>query len=279
MTALADAAIASIGVDNGGTSLRIKAVDRRGRLVFARSDPAPSVPKLAAFLRRTFRAHSLRPAPVLVLGSRGVWLALERDSLRRRLRGLALEVIVLSDVELAHGLFFRGGPGILLIAGTGSIAYGRHAGVIARAGGLGPRTGDEGSGYWIGRELLKTTGGSPFARSTAAVAALAPRVLRDAGRKDPVASRIVKKAARHLADLALDVARRLRATRALPVALHGGLFRSDHLRRRCVSNLREGLPGVRVRAAPSGQDAALRAALMGLDGSWKRYRDPAVPRR
>lgn len=279
MTALADAPIASIGVDSGGTSLRIKAVDRRRRLVLARDYPAPPVLKLAGFLRRVLRTHSLPPPPVLVLGSRGVWLAEERDRLRRRVRDLALEVVVLSDVELAHGLFFRGRSGILLIAGTGSIAYGRHEGVIARAGGLGPRLGDEGSGHWIGRELLKSTGRSLSARSPAAVAALAPRVLRDAGRDDPIAVEIVKRAARHLADLALDVARRLRAGRALPVALHGGLFQSDDLRKRCVSNLREGLPGVRIRAAPPGQDAAFRAALMGLDGSWKTYLDPALPGR
>src|SRR6185295_19261309 len=41
------------------------------------------------------------------------------------------------------------------IAGTGSIAYGRNAqGEAARAGGWGHMIGDEGSGYWIGREAL-----------------------------------------------------------------------------------------------------------------------------
>src|ERR1700733_7704143 len=46
-------------------------------------------------------------------------------------------------------------PGIVVIAGTGSIAYGRNAGgEAARAGGWGHMIGDEGSGYWIGREAL-----------------------------------------------------------------------------------------------------------------------------
>ena len=47
-------------------------------------------------------------------------------------------------------------PGILLLAGTGSIALGRDGrGRWARAGGLGPLLGDEGSAFWIGREWLR----------------------------------------------------------------------------------------------------------------------------
>ena len=47
------------------------------------------------------------------------------------------------------------GPGIVLIAGTGSICYGRNeAGQAARAGGWGYLLGDEGSGWWIGRRTL-----------------------------------------------------------------------------------------------------------------------------
>src|SRR5438128_1339137 len=46
-------------------------------------------------------------------------------------------------------------PGIVIVSGTGSIAYGRNAnGEAARAGGWGHMIGDEGSGYWIGREAL-----------------------------------------------------------------------------------------------------------------------------
>ncbi len=63
---------------------------------------------------------------------------------------------VVSDAEAAlHGAF-GGGPGVVLIAGTGSIAWGRdRSGTLARAGGYGHLLGDEGSGFWIGRECLK----------------------------------------------------------------------------------------------------------------------------
>src|SRR5262249_7281093 len=48
-----------------------------------------------------------------------------------------------------------GQPGVVLIGGTGSVAYGRNAaGCAARAGGWGYLAGDEGSAYWIGRESL-----------------------------------------------------------------------------------------------------------------------------
>lgn len=50
----------------------------------------------------------------------------------------------------------KGGSGILVIAGTGSIAYGiNELGITARAGGWGYRVGDEGSGYWIGTQAIK----------------------------------------------------------------------------------------------------------------------------
>lgn len=47
-------------------------------------------------------------------------------------------------------------PGALLISGTGSIAYAHDAkGKIVRSGGWGHRAGDEGSGYWMGQEVLR----------------------------------------------------------------------------------------------------------------------------
>jgi N-acetylglucosamine kinase-like BadF-type ATPase len=48
-------------------------------------------------------------------------------------------------------------PGVLVISGTGSIAYAHDGkGTVTRAGGWGHRSGDEGSGYWIGKEILQS---------------------------------------------------------------------------------------------------------------------------
>ena len=64
---------------------------------------------------------------------------------------------VSTDCEIALEAAAGTGPGVVLIAGTGSIAYGRNAaGEIARAGGYGPWIGDEGSAFEIGRRAVST---------------------------------------------------------------------------------------------------------------------------
>src|SRR5579863_7431190 len=59
---------------------------------------------------------------------------------------------VVGDMQIALEAAFESGPGVIVIAGTGSIAYGRDAhGNTARAGGWGFTISDEGSAHWIGR--------------------------------------------------------------------------------------------------------------------------------
>lgn len=66
------------------------------------------------------------------------------------------ELILCGDEEIALDAAFEGGPGVLVIAGTGSNVVGRcSSGVMVSAGGWGPMLGDEGSGYWIGVEAIK----------------------------------------------------------------------------------------------------------------------------
>jgi glucosamine kinase len=66
------------------------------------------------------------------------------------------ELILCGDEEIALDAAFTGGPGILIIAGTGSNAIGRSVtGNLFGAGGWGPVLGDEGSGYWIGLEAIR----------------------------------------------------------------------------------------------------------------------------
>jgi glucosamine kinase len=74
------------------------------------------------------------------------------------LRGLVGgEVVICGDEEIAFDAAFRGGAGVLVIAGTGSNVMGRCTnGTRVSAGGWGPVLGDEGSGHWIGVEAIKT---------------------------------------------------------------------------------------------------------------------------
>ena len=63
--------------------------------------------------------------------------------------------IVDTDARIALTGAVGFGAGVVIISGTGSVAFGRNAkGDEARAGGWGPTLGDEGSGYWIAREGL-----------------------------------------------------------------------------------------------------------------------------
>src|SRR5216684_7468778 len=65
------------------------------------------------------------------------------------------QIYVVGDHVIAHRTAFGTSPGVLVIAGTGSIAFGRNqSGESARAGGWGPIVSDEGSGFWIGKEAV-----------------------------------------------------------------------------------------------------------------------------
>jgi glucosamine kinase len=164
-------------------------------------------------------------------------------------------------MEIALEAAFSTGPGVIVIAGTGSIAYGRdRQGRTARAGGWGFAIGDEGSAHWIGRtaisavlraadagnridgsspeatlaaDLFKTwgvTSHADLARAANSVpspdfAALFPAVTAS---KDVLATKVLARAGRELAQVADVVVRRLFAQAEgppVPVAMIGGVFR------------------------------------------------------
>ena len=68
---------------------------------------------------------------------------------------LSTPIDVVGDMQIALEAAFDTGPGVIVIAGTGSIAYGRDLqGTTVRAGGWGFAIGDEGSAHWIGRAAV-----------------------------------------------------------------------------------------------------------------------------
>jgi N-acetylglucosamine kinase-like BadF-type ATPase len=70
--------------------------------------------------------------------------------------GYKATVLIVNDALIALQAGIGDAPGIVIVSGTGSIAYGRNArGEAARAGGWGHVLGDEGSGYFIGRLALR----------------------------------------------------------------------------------------------------------------------------
>lgn len=73
-----------------------------------------------------------------------------------RQEGFSCPIYLFGDHETALSAAFSGGDGIILVAGTGSICYGKGKnGVSVRAGGYGPIMGDEGSAYALAVKILK----------------------------------------------------------------------------------------------------------------------------
>lgn len=70
----------------------------------------------------------------------------------------AYEYYLFNDVEIAHAGALNNQDGIVVIAGTGSIAFGKSNGKTQRTGGWGFQMGDEGSAYWIGKKSLELYG-------------------------------------------------------------------------------------------------------------------------
>lgn len=224
-----------LGAELGATWLRLALADESGKIVKRARLPGALWPQAPELLRAALRRWGSPRLEALTLGGKGLWHERARRALRPKLRDLARRVTVMSDLELSHRAAFAGGPGVLLIAGTGSAALGRDArGRLRRAGGWGPLLGDEGSAFWLGREALREPALARLwpedlplrlaadAQPVRAVASLARQVLARAKKGDAAAQRLRARAARELARLALEASKGLAAP--VPLVLHGGLF-------------------------------------------------------
>jgi glucosamine kinase len=284
-----------VGVDGGGSKTRAVVADHRGTEIVAVDGDASAVKPgraeesaavIASVVRDALAAAGMPHVTprVLCVGVAGVGRETERQQLWQALMGMELadEIVVHADATVALDDAFGDGPGILLVAGTGSIAYGRSpAGNFARCGGWGSVIGDEGSGAWIGRRALSivtaaSDGREPETALSGAIltatqtnettelinwastatprdlASLAPAVMSTAEGGDLRASALVTMAAEELALHVRTLARALfmdeRAS--IPVALGGGLLgRRQLLRKRVESRLRSLVPGAQVQAA------------------------------
>lgn len=248
-----------LGIDLGGTSCRValfNGATERGRAegsggTMRAGQGAVLAEHVATLAAPLLRREGIKRADIVVVGAAGAGREDERHELEAALerRHLAWRSIATTDAALARAAAFGGGPGVLLIAGTGSIAIGRHAdGSSRRVGGLGWRMGDHGSGYWIGQQALSAVGAmhdgvGPATRltevlctsaavqgiaglvrwsttaTTAEVAALAPAVIATAERGDAVAGQI-----RHAAIAALCRLAKAAGAEPAPVAFSGGLI-------------------------------------------------------
>ncbi|HEY0151303.1 MAG TPA: BadF/BadG/BcrA/BcrD ATPase family protein, partial [Longimicrobium sp.] len=152
------------GVDGGGTRTTLVLADRSGREILRRvggaglvdpRDPLASAALVADLVRGAMAEAGLTDPPAaLCAGLAGVGNETERLAVENALaaEGVAGRVRIVTDGEIALEGALGGGAGVLIIAGTGSVAFGRgEDGRVERCGGWGMFVGDEGSGYSIGR--------------------------------------------------------------------------------------------------------------------------------
>jgi N-acetylglucosamine kinase-like BadF-type ATPase len=155
-----------LGIDGGGTKTSCVVADEQAILGTATSAGSNITRQGEARVREALHA-AVRDACAVAkveashvesacIGLSGAGRAEVRDVIAGIMREvLRRRIEVVSDLETSLEAAFGGGPGVIVIAGTGSIAYGRDAhGRTARAGGWGLAISDEGSGQWIGREAV-----------------------------------------------------------------------------------------------------------------------------
>lgn len=297
------AAPVGLGIDAGGSSSRWLLLGEagelgRGRLgpitghLFAEPERSQVLARLDALVAAAVAVA--RPGAV-VAGVTGLadGDAPARELAARLAAGLELppeRVVVRNDVPIAHAAAFPAGDGVLVYAGTGSVAYAERDGEAVRAGGHGYLIDDAGGGYWVGRaglravlrradargapaegplaeELYRALGTSDwdgvrahvYGGGRQAVAALAPAVGAAAARGDAEALAILEGAGRELARLARVVLERLGGPR--PVALAGGAAR---LGAPLVDALRAALPeGAELRESRAEPVEAAAALALG----------------
>ncbi len=289
-----------LGIDGGGTRTTAWLADENGN-VLGRATAGPSNPlkvgfdachreilsvargavraAVAAGLPRQAKSAGTKPPlQAVVLGLAGT----DRPPIHKQLEAWLRKAIparehrLTSDAAIALRAAIGNSPGIIVISGTGSIAFAQDDnGQVLRCGGWGALYDDAGSGYDLGRRAIMAAlqdqdGRGPRTQlrerickalklddisevvlkplEPHGVAALFPLVIEAAESLDIVAERLCAQAGRDLADLALSLARRLDWTkRIVPVVCAGGVFKaSAAVRHSFAGALRREAPLARV---------------------------------
>ncbi|MDI3547802.1 MAG: hypothetical protein PWR10_1454 [Halanaerobiales bacterium] len=263
------------GIDAGGTSTKCILVSEESQvLAEVKTGPANyhvvgltrAVSEVKRAVEAACREAEINRIDILGIGLAGTGRQKDIKVFREALLSLdrANQIFITDDGEIAVLGAHAGRPGLVVIAGTGSIVYGlSEDGKTIRAGGWGPILGDEGSGFWIGLKALqmiikakegraeKTSLIDPVLKKLVIgslreelipfiyqqrlprkeIASLAPLVVRAMKRGDRVARDIIEEGLQELCISVRSVAGELRQISAsyrlqkkVKVALTGGLF-------------------------------------------------------
>jgi N-acetylglucosamine kinase-like BadF-type ATPase len=157
-----------LAIDNGGTKTDYVLADdthefarvRTGTIKRMRTDAATATANLESALQQLTAKTgiSMQSVARTCIGTAGETVPLVTDWLREAIPArVSGELVLLGDVEIALDAAFRGGPGVLVLAGTGSNVVGRTSlGELIGAGGWGPALADQGSGHRIGQRALRS---------------------------------------------------------------------------------------------------------------------------
>ena len=211
-----------LGIDGGGTKTdcavgtrtRILGRGTAGSCKIREVDPETALGNLRACVTDALRSAAVR-GDQIAAASAGIAGASQPDVVDWIQRSLARfvsgRIEVVGDYVAAFTAAFPDdSPGILVISGTGSIAFGRNGlGKTARAGGHGPQNSDEGSGRWIGKLALDSGLLVDAAEVAADPATLVPAVLKLAADGSAEATDLLTGAGHELAKLVEQVANEL----------------------------------------------------------------------
>jgi glucosamine kinase len=279
-----------LGLDGGGTKTEAIVVDRLGRIIERHLGEGLDPTAEDGWETRLERiAASFGPVAAAVLGlpyhGEIAAVTARQTALAKTLFGL--HATVMNDVAVAFEGAFAGDDGVLILAGTGSMAWARGPLGVHRVGGWGDAFGDEGSAYWIGREALalisqQLDGRKPLSafadgvlkflridgkdliawtysagNQRARIASLAAHVSDLAVSGDKNASILLEHASDHLAQLGLTAARLSGAPPSFKWSVAGGVMRDRTVAKALTKTI--GFPPVHPILPPVG-GAALAAA-------------------
>lgn len=251
-----------IGVDGGGTKTEGVAYDLQGNVLAQCTtgfgnlvvNKEEALANIGLCIKSLLEELKSRECKTIYLGLAGADSGNNKELVREYVEAFFKgEVKVMNDADIALSALLKGEDGILTIAGTGSICFGRYNSKKARAGGWGHLLGDEGSGYYVAieafknmtreqdldlpwstltKDMLKALNfkeidqikGFIYSKSKAEVASLAPVVVNAAKAGDEIATNILKTAGIELARITEMVYKKLDIKGVTHIGLKGSII-------------------------------------------------------
>ena len=220
------------GIDGGGTKTRVCCCSLDGAEIETRTFGAFNINSIGLEKFRTLLSDitaflkSVGECSAVCIGSAGISNEVMADAVSDAMKDAGIRNWKLvGDNVIALAGALDGGAGIILIAGTGSICFGRgRNGEEARSGGWGHLIGDEGSAYALGRDALSAVARAMdgYGKQTM----LTSLVETAAAKGDDVALKIIADNAEKMAELVEAVAGKL-GLESTEVAMLGGMLEHD----------------------------------------------------